>query len=181
MKTTIIGILVSALALVTTMAHAAESQTTPHPVPWEFASDRYNVTVNGKPATVFFATMNLHFASFDFTGQADIQVTINENDYNRRDGKTYLKAGVKAREPSDPYLMAGYDLKTLTLSHDARRPVEFTVEVDFYADGQWHEYRRFTVEPGRPLQHEFPEGYAAHWLRVRTSADCTATSQCHYE
>ena len=69
-----------------------KNQATPHSVPWEFASDRYNVTVNGQSATVFFASMNLHFASFDFTGQADVQVTINENDYNRHDGKTYLKA-----------------------------------------------------------------------------------------
>jgi hypothetical protein len=84
-------IIVGTLALVSTVAHAAESQATPHPVPWEFASDRYNVTVNGKPVTVFFATMNLHVASFDFAGQADVQITINENDYNRHDGKTYLK------------------------------------------------------------------------------------------
>ena len=94
MNTTITQILVSALALATgTFAHAAEAQATPHSVPWEFASDRYSVTLNGKTATVFFASMNLHFASFDFTGQADVQVTINENDYNRHDGKTYLKAG----------------------------------------------------------------------------------------
>lgn len=36
--------LVSALDLVSTLAHAAESHATPHPVPREFASDRYNVT-----------------------------------------------------------------------------------------------------------------------------------------
>lgn len=70
---------------------ATESRSSPHPVPWEFASDRYGVTVDGKPATVFFAAMNVHFASFDFTGRAEVQVTINPNDYNRADGKTYLK------------------------------------------------------------------------------------------
>ncbi len=93
MKTYITRMFVSVVALVAnTIAHAAESQATSHPVPWEFASDRYSVSVNGQPATVFFASMNLHFASFDFTGRADVQVTINENDYNRHDGKTYLKA-----------------------------------------------------------------------------------------
>ena len=91
MNTTIAGIFVSAVLLICTVVNSANSQVTTHPVPWEFASDRYNITVNGKPATVFFASMNLHFASFDFTGQADVQVTINENDYNRHDGITYLK------------------------------------------------------------------------------------------
>ena len=99
----------------------------------------------------------------------------------RGQGGPWKDTAVKANEPSDPYLMTGYDQKTLTLSHDAKQPVEFIVEVDFYADGQWHEYQRLTVEPGKPLTHEFPAGYAAHWLRVKTSADCTATAQCHYE
>jgi hypothetical protein len=84
--------LFSFLALLPTAFDAAASQATPSPVPWEFASDRYSVAVNGKIAPVFFAAMNLHFVSFDFTGQAEVQVTINENDYNRHDGKTYLKA-----------------------------------------------------------------------------------------
>ncbi len=91
MKQTITRTLVGAVALAVATTPAAETEVTPHPVPWEFASARYGVTVNGKPVTVFFAAMNLHFASFDFTGQAEVQVTINETDYNRSDGKTYLK------------------------------------------------------------------------------------------
>ena len=72
-------------------------------------------------------------------------------------------------------------LDLLTLSHNARHPVEFTVEVDFYASGQWHEYRRFTVQPGERSRHRFPAGYGAHWVRVAASASCTATAQLHYE
>lgn len=64
----------------------------PHPVPWKFASERYAVTVNGKPVNVPFAAMNLHVASFDFVGRADVRVTVNENDYNRLDGKPLPKA-----------------------------------------------------------------------------------------
>jgi len=88
---------VIALALAgSTRTRAAEPLATPHPVPWEFASDRYGVTVNGKPVSVFLASMNLHFASLDFTGQAEVEVTINENDYNRSDDKTYLKPDVSS-------------------------------------------------------------------------------------
>lgn len=86
--------LITLLTLPLSFVLAAESQVSvPHPVPWEFASDRYNVMVDGKPVTVFFAAMNLHFASFNFTDQVEVQVTINENDYHRSDGKIYLKAG----------------------------------------------------------------------------------------
>ncbi len=54
---------------------AADAQTlSPHPVPDEFASDYYTVTANGKPVPVFHAGLNVYFASFDFTGKADIRV-----------------------------------------------------------------------------------------------------------
>ena len=99
----------------------------------------------------------------------------------RGHGGPWKDTSVKANEPSDPYLMAGYDTKTLTLSHNAHHPVEFTVEVDFYADGQWHEFQRLIVQPGQTLTYDFPVGYAAHWLRVRTSVDCIATVLCRYE
>jgi hypothetical protein len=76
--------------------------------------------------------------------------------------------------------MTGYDQKMLTLSHDAKEPVEFIVEVDFYADGQWYSYQRLTVAPGQPLVHDFPVGYSAHWLRVQANTACRATAQLNY-
>lgn len=51
------------------------STVTPHPVPDEFASSRFAVQVNGKPVPVFHAALNLYFASFDFTGVAEVEVT----------------------------------------------------------------------------------------------------------
>ena len=45
-----------------------------HPVPEEFASRRFEATVNGQRVPVFHATLNLHFASFDFTGTAEVEV-----------------------------------------------------------------------------------------------------------
>lgn len=79
------------LMLAVGAARLIASTVAPHSVPWEFASDRYAVTVNGQPVTVMLATMNVHVASFDFSGEVDVQVTIKPNDYNRLDGKTYLR------------------------------------------------------------------------------------------
>jgi hypothetical protein len=96
-------------------------------------------------------------------------------------GGPWKDTRVKAGAPSDPYLMTGYDRKTLTLSHDAKQPVEFTVEVDFYASGQWHNYQRITVTPGQAVAHVFPAGYSAHWVRIVARSDCTVTAQFRYE
>ncbi len=99
----------------------------------------------------------------------------------RGSGGPWKDTVVQADAPSDAYLMTGYDRKTLTLSHDAPHPVEFTVQVDFYASGQWHDYRRFSVTPGQPLTHVFPEGYSAHWVRLVAKSGCAATAQFRYE
>ena len=57
------------------------SQTvTPHPVPEEFGSDYYEVTVNGQTVPVFHAGLNVYFASFDFTGDASVTITKAEKD-----------------------------------------------------------------------------------------------------
>lgn len=110
---------------------AAQTNATPHPVPWEFASDRYSVRVNGKPAPVFFAAMNLHFVSFDFTGQADLQITINENDYNRHDEKTYVKAAQFWQDQAIVRpLSRGVKPKTegRTVTFSITRPGQYSVE-----------------------------------------------------
>lgn len=47
----------------------------PHSVPEEFSSRYYEVKVNGQLIPVFHAGLNVYFASFDFTGRADVTVT----------------------------------------------------------------------------------------------------------
>lgn len=95
-------------------------------------------------------------------------------------GGPWRETAVQAGQPSDPYLMTNYDRKRLTVSHDATAPVAFTIEVDFDHAG-WRPYAVITVEPGKPVTHEFPAGYQAHWVRVRASAACRATAQFVYE
>ncbi len=51
---------------------------------------------------------------------------------------------MKAGEPSDPYLMTGFDNKVLHLTHEIDATVEFAVEVDFLGNGTWKRYGSFT-------------------------------------
>ena len=87
---------------------------------------------------------------------------------------------VKGNEPSDPYLMTGFDNKCLHLSHDAAEPVEFGVEVDFLGDGSWQTYEALRVPARGYRHHEFPVGFSAHWVRIVASRDCTASAYFHY-
>ncbi|HEY3323616.1 MAG TPA: hypothetical protein VGP72_24390 [Planctomycetota bacterium] len=95
-------------------------------------------------------------------------------------GGPWLESSVKADEASDPYLMTGYDKKQLQLSHDSKEPVEFTLEVDI--DHQkWLTLEKVTVPPGAPLVKVFPDGYSAHWIRVRAGKACKASATFTYD
>jgi hypothetical protein len=91
-----------------------------------------------------------------------------------------LNTDVKAGESSDAYLATGYDHKKLTLSHTGKNPITFKVEADITGTGAWSEVTSIEVKPGKKLEHTFPDAFGAYWLRVKASADTTATAQFSY-
>jgi hypothetical protein len=95
-------------------------------------------------------------------------------------GGPWRDTPVQAGVPSDPYLMTNYDRKTIALSHAGAGDVRVTVELDF-DHRRWHVYRTFPVPAGKTVTHAFPEGFGAHWVRVRADRDCTATAWLVYE
>jgi hypothetical protein len=97
------------------------------------------------------------------------------------EGGPWFETPVRAGEASEPYLMTGYDRKTLRLSHRGARPVTMKVEVDLSGSGTWVEYRSFAVPAGRVEEHVFPAGYQAYWIRVAANAEVTATAWLVYE
>ncbi len=96
-------------------------------------------------------------------------------------GGPWKESAVTAGHWSDPYLMACYDRKTLRLSHDATAAVKMMLQVDFLADGTWCTYKTWHVPPGETLTYAFPDGYSAHWARLRCDRACTATARFTYE
>jgi len=97
----------------------------------------------------------------------------------RGTGGPWHNTSVRGGEPSAPYLMCGYDRKSLRLTADKAASV--TVEVDIDASGHWHTFARFQLQPGRTLEYLFPAGYSAHWLRLVTDRDTVATALLIYE
>jgi hypothetical protein len=91
-------------------------------------------------------------------------------------GGPWWDTPIEADQWSDPFLMTGFDKKVVHLAHDLDETVRFWVEVDFLGDGSWMRYGHFDVHADtRYLHHEFPDGFSAHWVRVRANKDCRAT------
>ncbi len=95
-------------------------------------------------------------------------------------GGPWKDSALKAGEPSDPYLMTGYDDKRLTLSHSSDSAVTFRVELDATGSGEWQNYRSFEVKRGAKMTQEFPQALHAYWMRVVVDRPCIATAQCDY-
>ncbi|MCC6232084.1 MAG: hypothetical protein IT580_05540 [Verrucomicrobiales bacterium] len=96
-------------------------------------------------------------------------------------GGPWRFTAVQPGERSDPYLMAGYDRKSVALSHDASETVRITVELDLTGDGFWVPYRTFDVGAGRGLTHRFPAACGAYWVRTVADRACRATATFTYD
>ncbi|MBL8892458.1 MAG: hypothetical protein JNL67_20955 [Planctomycetaceae bacterium] len=96
------------------------------------------------------------------------------------DGGPWFETSVEANIPSDPYLMTGYDKKLVKLSHSSTHPVTIRLEVDVTGTGVWIPYQSFEVPGGEPMQHEFPAGFSANWIRAVSNQETKATVQFEY-
>jgi len=97
----------------------------------------------------------------------------------RGEGGVWNRTAVKADVPSDPYLMTGFDQKSVRLlsTADAR----ITLEIDIDGTELWVPCQTFTLKAGDAQTYRFPEGFSAYWVRAVSSADTTATVMFTYE
>jgi hypothetical protein len=99
----------------------------------------------------------------------------------RGEGGPWKEHSVQAQVPSDPYLMTAFDKKTVHLSHSHTQAVTITLEVDLDGTGLWVAYDRFKVESNKTVNHVFPDGYGAYWIRAISDTDCRASAWFIYE
>jgi len=93
-------------------------------------------------------------------------------------GGPWMNSPVVAGTPSDPYLMTGYDKKSVSISSSAE--AQITLEVDIDGTGLWIPYKTFDIQPDEGITHSFPEGFSAYWVRATSDQTTTATAQFHY-
>ncbi len=95
-------------------------------------------------------------------------------------GGVWYQTQVAENEHSDPYLMHGFDKKSVHLYHDSDEDIEFTIQTDFMGNGDFRIYKTITVKPGEYVNYIFPDAYSAHWMRLSVSKGCRATAVVIY-
>lgn len=95
-------------------------------------------------------------------------------------GGPWMNTSVKSGVLSDPYLMTGYDKKTLTLKADRDVTVTLWLSVSHYLKEKVKS-KEFVLKAGEEMTYVFPEGFSAHWACLSADKDCRATAQFLYE
>lgn len=98
----------------------------------------------------------------------------------RGQGGPWKNSAVKAGEVSDPYLMTGYDRKSLTVEADG--PTKIVAEIDLTGSGQWVPYHTFEASKTTgAVKHDFPDAFQAYWIRFRSEGAATVSTTLKYE
>lgn len=95
-------------------------------------------------------------------------------------GGPWKNTMVNAGEMSDPYLMLGFDHKSLFLKHDSKETVTFELWADFVGEGQFSLIQLIQVNSGDDRTIEFENGFSANWVRLTANVDCKATATFTY-
>lgn len=95
----------------------------------------------------------------------------------RGHGGPWLDAEVKKGVPSDPYLMTGYDRKTVSMRASVEAAI--TLEIDITGCGTWARLKGYKV--GKEPVTDDLSAVRAYWVRAVADCDCTATVQFVYE
>ena len=96
-------------------------------------------------------------------------------------GGPWKNTAVQKGIPSDPYLMTGYDKKTLTLTNHGAKPVRVAVLLDVAGDGRTSAYRAIEVPAGKEVTHAFESWINAYWVRFVADEDGVLSAQLTYE
>lgn len=97
-------------------------------------------------------------------------------------GAVWRDQAVRRDETSDPFLMTGFDKKSLhvDVAPAGEPPPAFTLEIDFLGNGAWREFTKIHVPASRYTHYEFPDAFSAHWVRLKANAACKVTAQFFY-
>lgn len=95
-------------------------------------------------------------------------------------GGVWYKTEVKAGELSDPFLMNGFDKKSVHFCHNSNETVDFVIQTDFMGNGDFREFKTISVQPGQYVHYEFSDSYSAIWMRIVAGKDCQATAIINY-
>ncbi len=95
-------------------------------------------------------------------------------------GGPWWFSAITADQPSDPYLMTGFEHKCVHIENQGDNTADISIEIDFHGHGRFSTYKTVTVESEQAVSYTFPPGFSSHWVRLVSDTDTVASAQFFY-
>jgi hypothetical protein len=92
----------------------------------------------------------------------------------------WLSEPVKANEPSEAFLFAGWPRRSAWIHNQGTQQADFTFHADRQGNGRWEPLRTVSVAAGAAVPVEFASAEAGEWVRVTASQPTIATVHFFY-
>jgi hypothetical protein len=99
---------------------------------------------------------------------------------NTAEGAVWISEEIKAGAVSEPFLFAGWDVRSAWIKNDGKQTVSFTFEVDETGNNNWKALKSVTVKAGESASVPFETTEKGEWIRVKADQGSKATVHFTY-
>ncbi len=99
---------------------------------------------------------------------------------NTAEGALWISEEIKAGQPSEPFLFAGWDQRMAWIKNEGNNTATFVFEVDKNGNGNWTELLTKEIVAGKNEAISFDAGQKGEWIRVTSRQNTKATVHLTY-
>ncbi len=99
---------------------------------------------------------------------------------NTAEGAVWISEEIKAGAVSEPFLFAGWDVRSAWIKNDGKHTVSFTFEVDETGNNNWKALKSVSVKAGESANVPFITAEKGEWIRVKADQASKATVHFSY-
>lgn len=99
---------------------------------------------------------------------------------NTAEGAVWISEEINTGEYSEPFLFAGWDIRSAWIQNEGKTTVSFSFEVDKTGDNIWTPLKSVGLKAGEALDVAFTENETGEWVRVSVNRETKATVHFYY-
>jgi hypothetical protein len=99
---------------------------------------------------------------------------------NTAAGSIWINEKINAGDISEPFLFAGWPVRSAWIQNAGNKDVAFVFEVDKNGNQNWEVLKTVAVRAGEAANVEFSENESGEWIRVKSESNTTATVSFNY-
>jgi hypothetical protein len=99
---------------------------------------------------------------------------------NTAEGAVWVSEELRADDVSEPFLFAGWDIRSAWINNEGNQTVSFTFESDEKGNNSWKSLKSISVKSGEAINLPFSETEQGEWIRVKVNGAAKATVQFSY-